>query len=99
MATEAEDGPKCPNCGEPFSVSLTACLPEQTDLTISLTVEPGQFVRLDTIAGVLSAFRDLQIAVGAEMGSETDVFLAGLTMADDVISITTRIVNSPKVPA
>ena len=83
----------CPKCGEDLSVVIKAELPESTDLTLTLSVEPGQFVRLDTIAGVLKSWRDLQIAVGKEMGANTEVFLAGIEHAGNDLRFRTRIVN------
>lgn len=83
----------CPDCGTELTAKLNAELPASTDLTISLTVTPGQLIRLDTLAGVLSNWRDMQVTIGREMGITTDVFLAGLSMENDVISITTRIAN------
>lgn len=85
---------ECPHCGEDLTASVTAQLPETTDLTLTLSVEPGQFVRLDTIGGVLTSWRDLQIAVGESLGAKTDVYLAGMEMIDNEIRFTTRIVNS-----
>lgn len=86
---------ECPNCGQHLQTRLRAELPDSTDLTLTLTVEPGQFVRLDTIGGVLTEWRKLQIAVGESLGSQTDVFLAGMEMGDNEIRFTTRIVNTP----
>jgi len=86
----------CPNCGDDLSVLANAALPDATDLTLTLSVQPGQFVRLDTIAGTLSAWRDLQIAVGESMGAETEVFLASIAHVGNDLRFTTRIVNVMK---
>lgn len=87
----------CQNCGEDLRVSLQAQLPAMTELTLSIGVQPGQFVRLDTIAGTLSAWRDLQIAVGESLGAQTEVFLAGMEKVDDELRFTTLITNTPAV--
>jgi hypothetical protein len=83
----------CPNCGEQLALNVEAVLPEQTDLTLTLTVEPGQMMRLDTISGVLASFRDLQVAVGDSMGFDTDVYLAKVETVGNETRITTRIAN------
>lgn len=85
----------CPNCGEDLSLAVSAALPEMTELTLTLTVEPGQLVRLDTVAGVLDSWRKLQIAVGESMGADTEVFLSGLQSVDNELRFTTRITNRP----
>jgi hypothetical protein len=83
----------CPKCSADLDLLVEASLPEATDLTLTLTVEPGQFVRLDTIAGVLAEWRKLQIAVGKSMGARTEVFLTGLESVDHELRFKTRITN------
>lgn len=85
----------CPKCGEDLTVAVSAALPEQTELTVSLKVADGQMMRLDTVAGVMQSFRDLQIAVGESMGASTEVFLANFGMTDNDFWFTTRITNGP----
>lgn len=85
----------CPHCREPFQLDVQALLPKVTDLTLSLSVTPGQFVRLDTIAGLLDNWRKMQIAVGESMGASTEVFLVSMESVDNQLRFVTRIVNSP----
>ncbi len=89
----------CPSCGTDLSVSVSAALPAETDLTLALDVAPGQLMRVDTLAGILASFRNLQIAVGESMGATTEVFLASVAMEGSKFSFTTRIVNAPRPPA
>lgn len=84
----------CPNCGEDLDLTVKAALPEHTELTLTLEVEPGQLVRLDTIAGTLAEWRKLQIAVGESVGATTEVFLSTMKHEGDRLSFTTLIVNS-----
>lgn len=86
----------CPECGKDLSLIASASLPEETDLTLSLSITPGQLVRLDTFAGILASFRDLQIAVGDSMGCDTEVFLASTEMVGNELRFTTRIVNAAR---
>ena len=86
---------KCPKCGEGFVIDLEAVLPPVTDLTLSLAVTPGEMMRLDTMAGVLASFRDLQKAVGESMGHSTEVYLKHFEVVDNEFRVTTRIANSP----
>lgn len=88
---------KCPNCGEPFTIDLEAVLPDATDLTLSLGVTPGEMMRLDTIAGALASFRDLQRAVGESMGFDTEVYLKHFEVENNEFRVTTRIANTQRV--
>jgi hypothetical protein len=83
----------CPNCGEGLALAIEASLPATTDLTVSLKVEPGQLMRLDTMAGVMSSWRELQIAVGKSLETDTEVFLADMGQRDNEFWFTGRIIN------
>lgn len=86
----------CPSCGEQFTIDAQAILPAQTDLTVSLTITPGQLCMAKTVAGVIENFAALQTAVGEQLGVETDVFIAGLSYENDRIDMTFRIANAAK---
>lgn len=86
----------CPSCGEQFTIDAQAMLPAQTDLTVSLTITPGQLCMAKTVAGVIENFAALQSAVGEQLGVETDVFIAGLSYENDRIDMTFRIANAAK---
>ncbi len=85
----------CPNCGTDLSAEVEASLPEETDLTLSLEITPGQLVMAKTVAGVLENWAAMQVEIGKSLGSQTEVFIAGLSYENDRIAITTRIVNAP----
>lgn len=86
----------CPSCGAQFRVDASAILPAETDLTLSLTITPGQLVMAKTLAGVIESFVALQVATGKSLGITTSVFIAGLNYADDRIDVTFRIANEVK---
>ncbi len=93
----------CPNCGQDLALTINAALPAVTDLTVTLKVEPGQLMRLDTMAGVMSSWRELQIAVANSMGGDAEVFLADMGQRDNEFWFTGRITNvvrgEPQNPA
>lgn len=78
---------KCPKCGEPLGLKLTARLMNESRMSFVLKPHPGELLSARNVGGIIEQMEKLLVAIGKEMGAKTAVLVEGITSEEGAITV------------
>lgn len=87
---------KCPKCGEPLGLNLTAKLMNESRMAFVVKPADGELLTARNIGGAIEQMDRLLVAIGKDMGAKTAVLVESVTSEQGAVTVNLLLTRSGK---